>query len=271
MSTVALSTGESRKFLDLYIDLFFKPLIDKEIYSLIINREYQIEQATNHTIKSLGFTDWQQFKQVSLKEYSDPEVLSKVFGDKYTKDKHDIFAFYAKKIHYLQQLVFEQAKVIKFIDMLPYNGRFVIYLTSYVPIIHPSGEVIAINSTSIESYILRFQGHLRKPNIQHENKKFKELFSNRELEILFLLTNGATQDQIAQILNIARTTVSSMIANHICPKFSISGANTKMLIDAAINAGFYLDMPKSLWKPCAIVLNEELLEDPELKEVAERK
>ena len=50
----------------------------------------------------------------------------------------------------------------------------------------------------------------------------------------------------------------------------LTGTNTKMLMDAAINAGFYLDMPKSLWKPCIIILNEDLLEDPHLKEIADK-
>ena len=270
MSGAKLNTDEYQHVLTEYIDNYFRPLMDKEIYSLIINRNFEVEIATNHSIKSLGFNDWQQFNQISLKDYNNPEALRMVFGDKYSSENHHVFEFYGKKIHFLQQLVFEQAKVIKFIDMLPYNGQFIIYITTYMPIIHKSGEVIAIHSSSVDSYILRFQGHLRKPNIKNEDKEFKKRFSNRELEILFLLTNGATQDQIAQILNVARTTVSSTIANQICPKFNIAGANTRMLVDAAINAGFYLDMPKSLWKPCIIILNEELLEHLELKEIAER-
>ncbi len=270
MDGVKLNEEEYRQVLTEYINNYFCPLIDKEIYSLIINRDFEIEVATNHLMKTLGFKDRVHFNQISLKDYNNPDVLNIVFGDKYHPDVHPIFEFYAKKIHFLQQLVFQQAKVIKFVDMLPYNGQSIIYITTYMPIIHKSGEVIAIHSSSIDSYILRFQGHLRKPNIKSSDKEFKKLFSSREIEILFLLANGATQDQIAQILNIARTTVSSIIANQICPKFNIAGANTKILVDAAINAGFYLDMPESLWKPCIIVLNEELLEYPELKETAER-
>lgn len=270
MSGAKLNTDEYQQVLKEYVDNYFQPLVDKKIYSLIINRDFEIEIATNHSIESLGFTDWKAFNQISFKDFGNSGTLKMIFGDKYHPESHHVFEFYGKKIHFLQHLVFEQAKVIKFIDMLPYNGQFIIYITSYMPVIHKSGEVIAIHSSSVDSYILRFQGHLRKPNIKNEDKEFKKLFSNREIEILFLLTNGATQDQIAQILNVARTTVSSTIANQICPKFNIAGANTKMLVDAAINAGFYLDMPKSLWKPCIIILNEELLEHPELKEIAER-
>ena len=89
---------------------------------------------------------------------------------------------------------------------------------------------------------------------------------NSGKEILFLITNGATQEQISQILNISRSTVSMIIGNQICPKFNIPGANTKILLKEAINAGFYRHMPPSLWKPCIIVLNEDLLDDPMLKE-----
>lgn len=271
VETKTLGSEEYRKSLTQYIELYFQPLIDKEIYALLINREFQIEVATNQSKKSLGITDWQQFRQASSENFCTEEYMKLLFKDQYKPNRHDDFVFYSKKIRYLQQLVFTHAKVIQFIDMLPYNGEFTIYLTSYVPVIDRTGEIIAIHATSVESYILRFQGHLRKPNIKVEDKQFKKNFSTRELEILFLLTNGATQEQIAQILNLARTTVSSIIANQICPKFSIIGANTKILIDAAINAGFYLDMPKSLWKPCIIILNEDLLEDPQLKEIAEHK
>jgi hypothetical protein len=261
---------EYKESLAQYIELYFKPLIDREICALLIDREFQIEIATNQSKKILGIEDWQQFKQISSENFCTEEYMKLLFKDQYKRENHEEFVFYCEKIRYLQQLVFSHGKVIQFIDMLPYNGKFVIHLTNYAPIIDGSGEVIAINSTSVESYVLRFQGHLRKPNIKVEDKEFKKQFSSRELEILFLLTNGATQEQIAQILNLARTTIATIIANQICPKFSITGANTKMLMDAAINAGFYLDMPKSLWKPCIIILNEDLLEDPHLKEIADK-
>ena len=266
----AYRAEEYKESLAQYIELYFKPLIDREICALLIDREFQIVIATNQSKKILGIQDWQQFKQVSSEKFCTEEYMNLLFKDQYKRENHEEFVFYCEKIRYLQQLVFSHGKVIQFIDMLPYDGKFVIHLTNYAPIIDGSGEVIAINSTSVESYVLRYQGHLRKPNIKVEDKEFKKQFSSRELEILFLLTNGATQEQIAQILNLARTTIATILANQICPKFSITGTNTKMLMDAAINAGFYLDMPKSLWKPCIIILNEDLLEDPHLKEIADK-
>lgn len=264
-----INQADYQEYMDRYVTSFFKPLVEKDVYSIIINREFCVEIATNQSAISVGCCYQQDLTDISSKDSSE-DAFQRLFGKLYSSTLHDDFVNYAKKIHYLQQIVFERGVVVKFIDMLPYNERFIIYITSYVPVIHPNGEVIAIHSTSIESYILRFQGHLRKPNLEYEKKEFKACFSNRELEVLFLLTNGATQDQIAQILDIARGTVSGLIGNQICPKFNIAGSNTKLLIDAAINAGFYLDMPQSLWKPCVIVLNKELLDDPLLKEIAER-
>ena len=144
--------------------------------------------------------------------------------------------------------------------MLPYNNKFISYITTYFPIVHPNGEVVAIQSLSIKSYFFRFQNYIEDQNTSVRKKPFNQQFTNRELEILFLLTNGATQEQVTQILNISRGTVSAIIGNQICPKFSIVGSNTKILVTEAINAGLYRHMPESLWKPCIIVLNEDLLE-----------
>ncbi len=257
---------EYREYLDNYIANNFKGLIDKDIYSIIINREFVIEIATNKSAKSVGFNDWHDINSIRYSDYEDKELLKKIFKVNDEKISFDLISNYLKKLFYLQKIVFEQCKVVKFIDMLPYDNKFISYITTYFPLVHPNGEVVAIQSSSIKSYILRFQGHIESPNASLQVKELKHNFTNREMEILFLLTNGATQDQIAQVLNISRGTVSAIIGNQICPKFSIAGANTKILVKEAINAGFYRHMPKTLWKPCIIVLNEELLDDPFFKE-----
>lgn len=268
--TSKLGAEEYQHYLDEYIKRYFNQLINKDIFSIIYNRDFYIEAATFCSLKSGGHDDSVNIKKISYKFYNDTATLEKFFGQKYIELHKEAVSAYGKKIYYLQQVVFNTGTVIKFIDMLPYNESFTVYITSYVPLIHPNGEVLAIQSTSVEGDISRFQRYICKPNAQSNNKHLDENFTNRELEILFLLTNGASQNEIAQILNVARTTISSIIANQICPKFNISGANTKILIERVIKAGLYLNMPNSLWKPCVIILNEELLNNSFLKEVPDK-
>lgn len=83
------------------------------------------------------------------------------------------------------------------------------------------------------------------------------IFTQREQEILFLLTYGVTQDQIAQILNVTRGTIANIISKQLCVKFGIQGSNTKILTQAAVNAGIHQKMPRSLIRPCIMILNTE--------------
>lgn len=236
----------------------FKALIDKDIYSVIINRDHQIEICTTKSAQSVGAHSWEELTGFSFKGFTVNDNFTKIFKESYTTALKDEIYTYAKKLLTLQEIVFDSCKIVQFIDMLPYNNQFLTYITTYTPIIAPSGKVIAIQSFSIQSYVLRFQGHLSSPNEINKPNKLGN-FTNRELEVLFLLSNGATQDQIAQMLNISRGSISAMISNQLCPKFKIAGANTRLLTESAIKAGMYKHMPQSLWRPCLIVLNYDLL------------
>ena len=256
-----LDEQEYQQYLQQVLEIY-RPALRSLSYQVIFDREHNIVFATDLSGQSVGFPDGNalcgvSFKRASFDKYYEDEELQ--------KSTRQSILDYSSKLIYLQQLVITHGKPVKFIDMLPYNNQLVAYLTTYCPLFHPSGEVIAIHSSSIKTYILRFQGHLQDPNTTNSqnkpNHKAACQFTTRELEILFLLSNGAAQEQIAQILGIARGTVSAIITNQLCPKFSIPGANTKLLIREAIDGGYYRQMPLSLWKPCLIVLNEELLDD----------
>lgn len=246
-------------YLQNHIIANFKKIIDKDIYSLIINQRHQIEICTNKSAQSVGLNTWEDLRGFSFLNFSDKEAISRIFKKAYFSVLQNDIEQYARKLITLQKIVFESCRVVQFIDMLPYNEQFINYITTYTPLLHPDGTVVAIQSYSIQSYVLRFQGHISDPNGGNQTE-IKGKFTNRELEILFLLSNGATQDQIAQILNISRGTIAAVVSNQLCPKFNIAGANTKLLMEAAINAGMYKNIPQSLWRPSLIILNHDLSE-----------
>lgn len=236
----------------------FQNLITKDLYSVIINRDHEIEICTNKSAKSVGVDSWEQIKGVSFTDYDDQSLLQQYFQEAYSSELKDEIKRYVQQLAYLQKKVINESIVVQFIDMLPYDNKFITYITTYTPIVHSDGTVVGIQSFSVQSYALRFQGHIYPP-VQDYPAEL-ERFTNREREILFLLSNGATQDRISQILNISRGTTASIISNQLCPKFNIAGANTRLLMEAAIKSGMYKYIPKSLWKPCLIVLNHDLYE-----------
>lgn len=255
-----LTIEEYRAYIENTIIPSFNGLIDRDCYSVIINREHKIEICTNKSARSVGANSWQEQKGFCYLDGEDEALLESFFKGAFSGSAKEEIKLYVNKLILLQKKVLTTGIAIQFIDMLPYNNKFLTYITTYTPIFHPNGEILAIQSYSSESYVLRFQGHISDP---HEVKSgnFTSSFTNREREMLFLLSNGATQEQISQILNISRGTVAAVISNQLCPKFGIAGANTRLLSEAAIKAGMYQHMPQSLWRPVLIILNADLVEE----------
>ena len=259
-----LSMTEYHSYLQSTVVNNFRPLIEQKLHSFIINRDLQIEVATKFAAKAFGAANERDMGWICFANYQNEEFLQQLFKQSYVRYQKDWLAFHLKKLVYLQQMVFEKAMVIQFIDMLPYNNQYLSLMTTYTPIIHPNGEVVAIQASTIETYILRFQGHIDNPNISTYDQTFYDQFSTREREILFLICNGASQEHMAKILKIARGTVSAIIHNQLCPKFNLIGSNMKELMKRAIHAGMSRSLPEALWHPCIIVLNRELLDDTNL-------
>ena len=256
-----LAEHEYRKYMDTVVVPLFSLLIDKDIYSLLINRDLRFEICTNKTAKSAGCSNWQELQGVSFLDYNREDIALRFFKSAYNENTKKGIEEYFKKILLIQNYVLNHQKVVSFIDLLPYNNQFKSYMTTYTPVFHPNGEVVAIQTYAIEC---RFLGFLEQLNILESNlpsaKKYKpsDKLTIREHEVGFLLSNGSTQDQISQILNISRNTVAAIIRNQLCPKFGIPGANTKLLVNALISAGIQRNMPPTIWKPCIIVLEETL-------------
>ena len=75
----------------------------------------------------------------------------------------------------------------------------------------------------------------------------KVALTERQNEILFLLSISFAQEEIAIILGITRGTVSSCIAS-LCKKIDISGQNTSGLIEKALKLNLISSIPPSLIK-----------------------
>lgn len=252
-----LSEQEYREYMDNVVLKCCANIAKREVYADIINRDHQIEFLTNLSARSVGIANRELWQGISFNSYQDENLLKQAFSEFYNEDTREMILFYGKKMLELQKTVFEKCQVISFIDMLPYNNQFVCYLTSYFPLVHSSGEVVAILSSSIRSHLLHFQEHIDELAIE----PFADELSPRQQEIMFLLANDVSQEQIAQLLNVTRGTISSIITHQLCPKFAILGTNARALSQIARRYGFHRQIPTSLWRPALIVLNEGYSEE----------
>lgn len=255
-----LKNKEKRMYIDGTLVPNFLHLIEQNIYSVVFDYNLSIVICTNQSARSIGFKNWEEAKGLSFRNYEDAGLAARIFVEHYTEQLMDSLHQYAQKIYEIQKIVFTSKSVISFIDLLPYGGKFTSYLVTYIPILHPSGEVIAIQSFAVESRFFSHQDYLQVIIDQSKENKHLHLdkLTVRQHEIIFLLANGINQDQCAQILKISRSTIGNIIANQLCPKFGISGSNTKLLAQMALNHEYHQLIPPSLYRPYIVVLDNNL-------------
>ena len=238
----------------------FMVLVKQRVYSVIFDYKFEMIICTNLSAESIGRRDWQDVANISFKDHANEERARGFFKEHYTAEKAIFIHQYARKIFELQNVVFEHKRVVSFVDLLPYDGHFKSYLVTYVPIFHPSGEVVALQSFAVPSRFFSHQDFLLE---MLDDKKADfcstvDELTTREQEIMFLLANGISQDQMAQILNTSRSTIANIIAKQLCNKFGIAGSNTKLLAKIALQCDYHQKIPHTLCRPYIIVLDEDL-------------
>lgn len=97
---------------------------------------------------------------------------------------------------------------------------------------------------------------------QHKHLHLDKL-TIRQHEIMFILANGIRQDQCAQILKISRSMVGNIIATQLCPKFGVTGSNTKLLAQIALKHEYQRLIIATMHRPYIVVLDENLAEQIE--------
>ncbi len=260
-----LNNVEKQRYTEEVLLPNFMHLVEQNIYSTLFDYKFEIVACTNLSAQSIGFNHWQEACGLSFCNYMDAATANKIFGEFYTEQLTESLHQYAKKIYEIQKIVFSSKNVISFIDLLPYSGKFISYLVTYVPILHPSGEVIAIQSFAIQSRFFSYQDYLQVIVDSDKQQKYLHLdkLTIRQHEIMFLLANGISQDQCAQILKLSRSTIGNIIANQLCPKFGISGSNTKLLAQLALKHEYQKQIPSTMYRPYIVVLDESLAEQIE--------
>lgn len=241
----------------------FMPLIDSNIYSVIFDFNYKVLICTNLSAKSVGLNCWEDMVGLSFKDHQDTQLTQKIFGEQYNEKSSEYIHQYGRMIFEVQQRVMSDGKIACFLDLLPYNGILKSYIVTYIPIIDKCGQVIAIQSFATEAKFFSQQDYLNQilfaediSIVSDDNLANVPELTTREREIVFLLANGFTQDQIAPVLKISRSTIASIVANQLSPKFGLFGSNTKLLAQKAIQHNLHKAVPNSLYRPYIVMLDQ---------------
>ena len=171
----------------------------------------------------------------------------------------------------IMKIVVLEQVMINYIDFNPYGGIRAAYLQAAIPIFGEDLTVVGIRVVSSVRPISLFGkneyfNHLsQNSNViqgndkEHIKPKTNPRFTTRQLEIIYLLSNGFSQMEAAQILHISRGALSNILSYQIYHKFGIEGANHGLFMEYAKSAGLQQTMPRSLYKPFIIILDDELV------------
>lgn len=161
----------------------------------------------------------------------------------------------------LHQYVVEKQEIVQYIDLSPYYNNLSSHMVTIVPFFHPSGELIAYQThtrqCSINILINLLKDYIGMDNstedsLSGKQSEFQEKFgielSERQHEILFLMSNGLNQYKVADLLNISRSTVAKILNTQIIRKFNLNPPNTAKLIERAVSLGINELIPFRLRK-----------------------
>jgi len=239
---------------------FFSPMVNAPIYSTIIDRKHEIVMCSNQSARSVGLENWQSALGLSYKLYANIALLENHFKKYYNAKTAKLIHSYAHQIFRIQQYVFKHAQSVSFIDCLPYKKEFNSYLVTFSPIFDKNEKVVALQSIATEYNWFNTQDIFTEANsIKSADSQQILHLSTRELEVLFLLGLGITQEEIGAALGLKRNTIASIIRKQLCSKFNISGSNSKLLNNIALTGGYMKVIPESLWRPILIILEQKIM------------
>ncbi|MFO0319511.1 MAG: LuxR C-terminal-related transcriptional regulator [Neisseriaceae bacterium] len=83
-----------------------------------------------------------------------------------------------------------------------------------------------------------------------------EQLTQREFEILYLLSNGLSQYEIANVLGVSRGTILKTIMDRILVKIDINENKSEKIIQKAMQLGIHGKIPRNLVEEQIIILED---------------
>ncbi len=207
--------------------------------------KYDINLSLHNHVGDLLFSTDKTAKWLGFENYIDAIKNQDLVWRKF-------LTFAPQKFHELHiQYLMDNKKILDIIWFNQNDNK--LYLSTSEPLLHLNGkalgyktvrrEIKMISNKNIIETKFKINNHCKISSLGHI--KNINLTRNEE-NVLFLLINGCTQQEMSCHLKCSRSFIAKIINEGLCPKFSINGSASKMLIEKAISAGYSNFIPKEM-------------------------
>lgn len=245
---------------------------DKPVLATIYDCSATLLASSNYNAKLMNLTS-QQLVGLNIDQITTEQIqwlMPDINQVEITQIKNSLLM-----LSKLLQIIIIEEIPISYLNFMPLGGIRKPFIELASPIFGEHGDIVGIKIIATEYSLYGQNEYFKqlcqanpstKPQVTAEkiypqtSHKTKINLAERQLEIVYLLANGFTQSEVAQILNISRGSVASIVSTQICAKFNIAGSSTKLLIDKATALGLNQSMPPSLHKPFIIILDKNIVE-----------
>lgn len=252
-----LSDQEKRDYLFNTVIPIYKPLLMANMRLGILDFDLRLCWITESLRRFLGVG-----KDITKEEHSYIDLPPSVIERFCSVNKISIedFLVTAQKTVEIMRKVMEKKELAHFVILLPQIKTFQGFARTAIPIIHPSGEVVGVQVVGyffslfgIQEFINLLNGGEYSPKKFYPEPSNNEFYNNlklspRQKEVLFLVSQGISQDYAAQILGIKRGTLSKIITDQICPKFDIFPPHYIKLLETVRKEGLDQYIPQTFWR-----------------------
>ena len=222
---------------------FIKKIIIPAFYGFI---KYDINLSIHNNIGDLLFSTDKTARWLGFKNYHEAIKNRDLIWKK-------MLTFAPKEFHELHNKYIMDNK--KILDVIWFNQNDnKLYLGTSEPLLNINGDALGYKTIRREIKMIsnkniietKFKSHNNYKMLPLENIQEIKLTQNEE-HVLFMLINGCTQQEMSEHLKCSRSFIAKIINEGLCPKFSINGSASKMLIEKAINAGYSNFIPKEMF------------------------
>lgn len=264
-STIQLNEStpmnEDKKYLDEIVIPYFSGFIHQNIDTGLFTPDGVIIASSIKGANNYG-VDHEEL--VGMSYYTmDLDFIAKICESSEIEDLIGIASLF-KKIGELNKIIAKEKKAVNYIDVIPYKSHYSATIVTHIPIINPiTNNVIATQAIGNNFYLYGIVDYINSIHKEQNLVPLKPFVANinlspRQHEVLFLLTVGLSQLEIAKVLGITRGTVSSIITHQLSNKLGLLSTDTLKLVEMACNMGLDKYIPPSLYKPRIIILDDEI-------------
>ena len=233
-----------QKFLSDIVIPFYQAQITSNLNFVLYSVDYTILIASNSVLKHLEFSSLNEIRNKKLTDFSHikPEMLT--------------------KLQCIFKKVLQEKQAISFVGIggqvkSKFKNYHELIFQRYEPIFDHEQNVVAVLAKKLPTINQNlFNLFLNKQNTINNNQELVDRFSTREFEILYLLSNGLSQYEIAEKLGVTRSTILKYLNDRILKKLCLNENNSENIIKAAITLGIHSKIPKTLIKEQIIVIQD---------------